>query len=92
MTMQPTFIDTVPRHDGPDLAPADQIRLANHLQKLVTLMSDGRFRSLQTIADALGCSESAAGARVRDLKKRKFGSFTVEKRRQSTGYVYRVQA
>jgi hypothetical protein len=88
--MQPSIFDVRPAHDGPDLTPDDQVRLAGHLLKVVELMADGRERTLMQIAAAVGCTESSAGARCRDLRKRKFGAFTVTKRRVGNLFFYSV--
>lgn len=89
--MQPLLIDTVPRFDGPDLAPADQARLAGSLARVLALMQDGRWRTLPDIAFWAQCKEQSASARLRDLRKAKFGSWTVEKRRIGNGlWAYKV--
>lgn len=89
--MQPSIIDTRPRFDGPEITPADHVRLAQHMLTLTRVMADGLERSLGEVATAIGCSESAAGSRLRDLRKQKFGSFQVTKRRVGNLYLYRVQ-
>lgn len=89
--MQPSLIDRIPAHDGPDLHAADQVRLSITLQRVVVLMSDQRWRTLKEIAAAVGCSEAGASARLRDLRKKKFGAFTVERQRVDAWSVYRVK-
>ncbi len=74
-----------PRFDGATVEPEDQVRLANYLVKVVQVMSDGEWWTLRQLADRVGCSESSASARLRDLKKRKFGSWNVEKDRVAPG-------
>jgi hypothetical protein len=41
----------------------------------------GAFVTLAEIAEACQCSESSAGARLRDLRKPRFGNYRVERRR-----------
>jgi hypothetical protein len=89
--VQPSIFDVRPAHDGPDLTPDDQVRLAGHLLKVLDLMADGRERTLAQVAAAVGCSEAAAGSRLRDLRKQKFGAFTVPKRRVGNLWLYKVQ-
>lgn len=59
----------------------DGVRLAHQFQRVKTLMSDGKWRTLSTIAAKVRGSEAAVSARLRDLRKDKFGKWTVEKRR-----------
>ena len=78
--------------DGRTYEPAkDESRLTGHLQKVLALMSDGRWRTLDDIAGRVGCSEASASARLRDLRKPRFGSHTVERQRIEGGlFVYRL--
>jgi biotin operon repressor len=91
VAMQPSIFDVQPRFDGPDLEPSDHLRLSRTLQKLIALMADGKLRTLHEIADAIGCSEAAASARVRDLRKSKFGAFQVDRIRHGNTFWYRVK-
>lgn len=80
---------TTPRHDGPDLTPADQLRLGTQLARVQTLMGDGRWRTLAQIAAIVGGSEAGVSARLRDLRKDKFGAHRVERHRtHSAGLWY----
>jgi hypothetical protein len=89
--MQPSMFSTAPRIDGPDVLPADQIRLSLHLEKVKQLMSGGEWWTLPEIARAVGCKEQSASSRVRDLKKVKFGAHQIEKRRIADGvWQYRL--
>jgi hypothetical protein len=90
--MQPALFNTAPGFGGPDLTPADEVRLTGHLLKVLELMSDGRERTLAQVAAAVHCSEAAAGSRLRDLRKQKFGAFTVPKRRVGNLWFYKVQS
>jgi hypothetical protein len=52
-------------------------------------MKDGKYRTLRQIADATGCLETSASARLRDLRKPKFGAYSVDARRtECVGLVY----
>lgn len=73
----------------------DFARLNSHLEKVAHLMSDGRGRTLNEISIAVGCSESGASARLRDLRKPKFANrfnvMAVESERVTGGlWKYRV--
>ena len=79
---------TYNRQDGP--------RLWTQLEAVRHLMSDGQWRTLHQIQDALwwgyGSSASEAGvsARLRDLRKAKFGGYVVDRRRFGGLWEYRV--
>lgn len=45
-------------------------------------MADGEWRSLAEIQDITGDPQSSISARLRDLKKEKFGRYKVDKRRR----------
>lgn len=66
----------------------------NRQQRLVyDAMADGHWRTLRRISDLTGCPEASVSARLRDLRKPKFGGFTVERRRHETKaglYLYRL--
>ncbi len=81
---------TEPR--GPDFdgatyeAVADKKRLATQLADVRHLMLDGMWRTFSEIRMALGSrySEASISARLRDLRKDKFGAFEVA--RHSRGH------
>lgn len=50
----------------------DHERLGTSLGRVWMLMRDGNRRTLSQIAEAVGCSEAGASARLRDLRKSKF--------------------
>lgn len=89
---EPTLFDTLPRFDGATFDPAlDGERLRRQLGRVFDLMRDGAWRSLAEIAAATGDGEASISARLRDLKKPKFGAYLVERRRESGGlWRYRV--
>lgn len=63
--------------DGPSAMQIDVPRLAGQLARVYSLMADGKYRTLEQIALATGCLETSASARLRDLRKTKFGRHTV---------------
>ena len=71
-----------PLFDGPNITNDDRARLGRQLDRVRDLMSDGHWRTLPTIAAAVGGSESGCSARVRDLRKQKCGGHRVERRRR----------
>lgn len=61
----------------------DGNRLSRQLKLVKFLMLDGRWRTLGEIVMAIGAvSEAGVSARLRDLRKEKFGSYTVDRRRR----------
>lgn len=58
----------------------DHERLSGQLQRVYDLMRDGVWRTLSEIQEKAGGSEAAVSARLRDLRKKRFGSLTVERR------------
>lgn len=70
--------------DGATYEPKrDYARLSGQLLKVKNLMSDGQWRTLAQIRDHTGGSEAAISARLRDLRKEKYGNHTVD--RESLG-------
>lgn len=58
----------------------DEKRLQNALVKVLGVMMDSRWRTLGEISRSTGVPESSASARLRDLRKERFGGFVVERR------------
>ena len=69
------------RFDGPDLTAQDTERLSSQLLRVEHLMRDGQWRSLAHIALRDGGSEAGVSARLRDLRKPRFGGWRVERQR-----------
>ena len=66
-------------------------RLKGQMLKVYELMRDGSWRTLQEISEAVGSPEASISARLRDLRKERFGSFQVERQRDEGGlHLYRV--
>ena len=72
-------------------AARDGARLTNQLARVKDLMADGRWWTLQQVAANLHASEASVSARLRDLRKPKFGRYQVERRYVERGvWQYRV--
>ena len=86
--LQPSLFDIPiaepPVHfDGATYDPElDKERLGKQLASVRDLMMDGVRRTLREIADTLGIPEASASARLRDLRKERFGSYQIERRRR----------
>jgi hypothetical protein len=75
--------------DGPTAMQIDVPRLSLQLTRVFELMKDAKYRTLREIANLTGCLETSASARLRDLRKPKFGSHAVDARRaECAGLVY----
>lgn len=79
------------------LQRSDAARLTSQLHAVRSVMSDGRYRTLEEIARLVAqitgkrATEPSVSARLRDLRKDKFGSLLVERRLVSPGlFEYRV--
>lgn len=69
--------------DGETVLAIDIPRLAGQISKVFELMKDGEFRTLAQIARVCNCLETSAGARLRDLRKVRFGGHQVISRQVS---------
>jgi hypothetical protein len=58
------------------------MRLNGQQRRVYLAMRDGAWRTLREIADATGDPDASVSARLRDLRKEKFGGFIVERRRR----------
>lgn len=85
--MQPELFDWKPPappvilgdRDGVTIVPErDTKRLNAQAQRVWNVLSDGRWYSLSEIAAITHDPEASISARIRDLRKPKFGGFTVE--------------
>lgn len=63
-------------------AEHDLARLSTQFEKVRAAMLSGKWFTLGELQKICGGSESGISARVRDLKKKKFGSYPVERRRR----------
>ena len=70
-----------PQFDGPDIADSDIPRLTGQLRRVFELMQDGKWWTIRELADVADCSDQSASARLRDLRKARFGGFKVDRRR-----------
>lgn len=61
-----------PEQDGP--------RLHTQLRNVLACMKDGQWRTLDEISSLTGAPSTSVSARLRDLRKPKFGGYTVERR------------
>jgi hypothetical protein len=81
-----------PDFDGQTYEPArDHTRLTTQLVDVLALMRDGQWRTLRHMSQLLIAPEASISARLRDLRKVKFGGYQVERRYLAHGlHEYRV--
>ncbi len=96
MSAGPTLFDLAikPQFDGATYEPdRDNARLSSMLQRVKDVMLDGRWHTLAELARLCDGSEAGVSARLRDLRKPKFGGLLVEREYVVTGlHRYRVVA
>jgi hypothetical protein len=78
--------------DGSTFEPRrDGKRLNAQLTAVYSIIKDGQWRTLSQIAEQAGAPEPSVSARLRDLKKQKFGSYQIEKQYLGSGlWQYRM--
>ncbi len=83
MTQAALNFDAPRAFDGSTFsAPLDGKRLSTQFERVRELMSDHAWRTLAEIQAAAGGTEASISARLRDLRKVRFGRHTVERRRR----------
>lgn len=78
--------------DGATIEPKrDQSRLQIQLAAVRSAMWDGKWHTLEWIAEVTGAPQASVSARLRDLRKVKFGAYKVERRYVAEGlFEYRI--
>jgi hypothetical protein len=87
-----TPIAVRPWFDGSTFEPKlDLGRLGRQMLAVYRVMEDGQWRTLTELAFASHSPEASVSARLRDLRKARWGSNQVERRRRSKGtHEYRL--
>jgi hypothetical protein len=74
-------------------AALDRERLSSQLRKVRALMGDLREHTLDELAAHAQCTVASASARIRDLRKPRYGGYVVHRRRIGKGvFGYRLGA
>ena len=92
---QPAFVPGEgPHHDGETYEPdLDHVRLNAQTLEVYRFMLDGLWHTLREISIGTSAPEASVSARLRDLRKRKFGGHYVERVRlgdHSGLFMYRL--
>jgi len=70
----------------------DRDRLARQLLRVKRAVSDGQWWTLEKLEREIGAPQASISARLRDLRKPRFGGHTVERRYLSRGlFEYRFK-
>ena len=73
----------------------DLVRLNGQINRIYNLMKDGEWRTLSEIENKTNDQQASISAQLRNLRKERFGSYTVEKRprgnRDNGLFEYRVK-
>ena len=73
------------------VAERDGERLGRQVRRIRELMLDGGWWTLSLLAEHAECSEASASARIRDLRKVRFGGYTIDRRYVRRGlYEYQL--
>lgn len=81
-----------PRFDGATFdAARDGKRLGAQMEAILNLMKDGESWALRGLSAATGYPESSISARLRDLRKPRFGGYTITREYVERGlWLYRM--
>jgi predicted transcriptional regulator len=70
---------------------SDELRFKQQVVRVAAYMADSQWRSLRAIAAALNLPVQSVSARLRDLRKERYGTHEVERRPLMKGvYEYRL--
>lgn len=85
------FPQTQMYFDGETCEEQDRVRLAKLMLRVWRVVKGGEWITLSELASQAGGSEASVSARLRDLRKQRFGAHTVERRHVCQGlFEYRV--
>ncbi len=62
-------------------ASKDQVRLGTQMQRVFDVLQDGKWHTLPEISERTAAPEASVSARIRDLRKERFGSHKVKRKR-----------
>lgn len=93
MVSAPTLFEVPPHFDGATYEQKhDEARLGRQFEAVKAYMLNHEWVTLPELQCALGGSEAGLSARLRDLRKPRFGGYTVDRKRIDAGlFAYRVR-
>jgi hypothetical protein len=78
--------------DGAECTKADNERLLTELDRVISIMKDGKWRTIPEFSKAANVPENSASAALRSLRKKRFGGHTVNRRiRVGTKHLFEYQ-
>ena len=76
-----------PHFDGETyVPPLDHERLTKQLGRVEEAIADSQWRTLGELEVRTGDPQASISARLRDLRKEKFGGYTIERRRRGDAH------
>jgi hypothetical protein len=92
MSAESSLKITALRFNGADYIPdRDDPRLSKQIHRIWNAMYDEQWRTLAAISLMTGDPEASISAQLRHLRKKRFGSHTVDRRHLGNGlYEYRL--
>ena len=74
------------RFDGATYDPTqDEVRLSGQLQRVFGVMQDGGWHTLEELVRKCSGTTASVSARIRDLRKQRFGGHEIERQRVQAG-------
>jgi hypothetical protein len=91
-TPNPQALVEIPQRDGKTYDhERDGRRLSKQHNRVFAAMKDGAWRTLGALSAATGDPEASVSARLRDLRKERFGGHGVDRRHAGNGlFEYRL--
>lgn len=95
---QPSLLDhPVPRFDsGVDLKPSDHVRLGAQLQRLLSVVTDEQWWTVEKLQDeifgryGIRDPQASLSAQLRNARKEKHGGYDIQRRRNGNFYEFRL--
>ena len=73
-----------PQFDGADYKPKlDHARLTGQIERVFAAIKDGQWRTLAEIAARSNAPEASVSAQLRNLRKERFGSHSIDRQRRT---------
>ena len=70
----------------------DRKALSKQFETVKGIMGDGNWHTLPELAHKTGAPEASVSARLRDLRKLRFGGWEIERERPASGRLFRYRA
>src|SRR5262249_44545565 len=93
MSNEATLAEAPVHFDGATYEPLlDEERLSSQLVRVYNFMRGGRWHTLRGISEAVNGTAATVSARLRDLRKERFGGHAILRQRRDGGlFEYRME-